>query len=162
VIILKTRPLIILLLFVSQVLLMSCATTKHELQLGNVEASNINNQVHAKVYELMNTLETVRPVFLEIQSFTPNTIVFKNNFSVRIFQQTNNGWKEISEEPTTRLPEDDIVFSPDKGTLQIFAVHPHLNDYTHNVQLRIYLIGDMKTGQGTTKVAAYTDVTLHP
>ena len=159
---LKAKPLIIFWLFVSQVLLMSCATTKNELKIDDVEDSNINNQVHAKVYELMNTLKTVRPVFLEIRSITPNTVVFKNNFSVRIFQQTNNGWKEIKEEPTTRFPEDDVIFSPDKGTLQIFAVHPHLDDYTHNVQLRIYVIGDMQTDQGTTKVAAYADVTLHP
>ena len=158
----KTKWLIIFLLFVSQVILLSCAIPKQEPKIDDVEDSNINNQVHAKVYELMNTFKTVRPVFLEIRSFTPNAIVFKNNFSVRIFQQTNNGWKEITEEPTTRLPEDDIVFSPDKGTLQVFAVHPHLDDYTHNVQLRIYVIGDMQTDQGTTKVAAYADVTLHP
>jgi hypothetical protein len=158
----KTKNSIIFLLLSCQLLFVSCTNTKDELQIDNVEDSNINNQVHAKVYELMNTLETVRPVFLEIQSFTPNTIVFKNNFGVRIFKQTYNGWKELEEKPTVRLPEDDVVLSPDKGTVQIFAVHPDLDDYTHNVQLRIYVVGDMKTDQETIKVAAYADVTLHP
>jgi len=159
---LKAKPLIIFLLFASQVALMSCAVTKNEPQIDDIEGSNINNQVHAKVYELINTLEAVRPVFLEIESFTPNAIVFKNNFSVRIFKQTNGEWKEINEKPTTRLPEDDVVFSPEKGTVQSFAVHPDLDDYTHNVQLRIYVIGDMQTDEGVVKVAAYADVTLHP
>jgi hypothetical protein len=158
----KTKVSIIFLLLACQVLFVSCANTKSEPQIDNVEADNINNQVHAKVYELMNTLETVNPVILEVQSFTPNTIVFKNNFSVRIFKQTNGEWKEIQEKPTTRLPDDDVVFSPDKGTVQIFTVFPDLDDYTHNVQLRIYVIGDMQTDQGTIKVAAYADVTLHP
>ena len=159
---LKTKTLIINLLLVSQVLLMSCAATKHEPKIDDVEDLNINNQVYAKVYGLMNTFETINPVFLEIQSYTPNTIVFKNNFSVRIFQQTNDGWKEIKEKLTRRLPEDDVYFSPEKGTLQIFAVFPELEDYTRNVQLRIYVIGDMQTEQGVTKVASYADVTLHP
>jgi len=159
---LKTKPLIIFLLFASQILLISCATTKDEPHLDDVENTNINTQVQAKVYELMNTLETVRPIFLEIQSLTSDTIVFKNNFGVRIFQQTNDSWREIKEIPTTRLPEDDVVFSPNTGIVQIFAVHPDLDDYTHNVKLRIYVIGEMRTDQGTTKVAAYTDVTLHP
>jgi hypothetical protein len=159
---LKAKPLIIFLLFASQVALMSCAITKNEPQIDDIEGSNINNQVHAKVYDLMNTLETVNPVILEIQSFTPDTIVFKNNFSVRIFKQTDGEWKEIKEKPTTRLPEDDVVFSPDKGTVQIFTVFPDLDDYTHDVQLRIYVIGDMQTDQGIVKVAAYADVTLHP
>jgi len=159
---LKAKSLIIVLLFVSQMLLMSCATTKDEPQLADVEDNSINNQVQAKLYELMNTLETVNPVILEVQSFSPNTIIFKNNFGVRIFEQTNGGWKEIKEKSTTRLPEDDVVFSPDKGTLELFTVFPDLDDYTHNVQLRIYVIGDMQTDQGTAKVAAYADVTLHP
>jgi len=159
----KTKVSIIFLFLACQILFISCNTAiKDEPKLDNVEAGNINNQVRAKVYELMNTLETVRPIFLEIRSLTPYTIVFKNNFSVRIFEQTDKEWKEIKEKPITRLPEDDVVFSPDKGTLQIFTVFPDLDDYTHNVQLRIYVIGDMKTDQGTTKVAAYTDVTLHP
>src|SRR5262245_5993557 len=108
---LKIRPLIVFWLFISQVLLLSCAATKDEPQIENVEDSNIDNQVHAKVYELMNTLETVNPVILEVQSLTPNTIVFKNNLGVRIFKETDNGWKEIKEKPTTRLPEDDVIFS---------------------------------------------------
>jgi len=159
---LNTKSLIIILLFVSQMLLTSCVTTTREPQIDNVEVSNINNQVHAKVYGLMNTFETVKPVFLEIQSFTPDTIVFKNNFGVRVFQKTNGNWKEIQEKPITRLPEDDVVFSPEKGIVRIFTVFPELDDYTHNVQLRIYVIGDMQTDQEITKVTAYTDVTLHP
>jgi len=159
----KTRASIILLLLVVQVLSVSCVTTKDEPQIDNVEENNINNQIHAKIYEPINTLETVNPVILEIRSFSSDTIVFKNNFNVEIFKQTNNGeWEEIREKQTTRLPEDDIIFSPNAKRLQIFTVFPDLIDYTHNVQLRIYVIGDMQTEQGTTKVAAYIDVTLHP
>lgn len=158
---LKTKSLIIFLLLVSQVLLLSCTTVKGEPHLGDVEDSNINNQVRAKVADIMNPLKTTEPIFLEIQSHTPNTMVFKNNFSVRIFKITDGEWEEIKEKPTTRLPEDDIVFSPDKKTVQIFAVHPDLDDYTHNVYLRFYMIGDMETDQGITKVAAYVDVALH-
>jgi hypothetical protein len=159
---LKTKLLIIIMLLVGQVLLISCATVKGEPQLDGVEDSNINDQVRAEVSELMNTLKTTEVIFLEIQSHTPNTMVFKNNFSVRIFKVTDGEWEEIKEKPTTRLPADDIVFSPDKKTVQIFAVHPDLGDYTRNVYLRIYVIGDMKTEQGTTRVAAYADVALHP
>lgn len=159
---LRTKSLIIVLLVAGQVLLMSCTNVKDEPQLDGVEDSNINNQVRAEVYDLMNPLKTTEPVFLEIQSHTPNTMVFKNNFSVRIFKMTDGEWEEIKEKPTTRLPADDFVFSPDKKTVQIFGVNPDLDDYTHNVYLRIYVIGDMKTDQGTTKVAAYADVALHP
>jgi len=152
----------IFLLLVGQVLLMSCTTVKGDPQLGGVEEDNINNQVRAEVSDFMNPLKTTEPIFLEIQSHTPNITVFKNNFSVRMFKITDGEWEEIKEKPTTRLPSDDIVFSPDKGMAQIFVVDPDLGDYTHNVYLRIYVIGDMETDQGTTKVAAYTDVALHP
>lgn len=159
---LKTKSLIIILLFVSQMFLESCSTAIREPQVDNIEANNTNNQIHAKVYELMNTFETVNPVFLEIQSFAPGIIVFNNNFGVRIFQKTNNDWKEIKEKTTTRLPEDDVVFSPENGMVKIFTVFPELDDYTHNVQLRIYIIGEIQTDQDITKVAAYVDVMLHP
>ena len=159
---LKTKSLVIILLLVNQVLLASCATVKGEPHLDDVEDSNINNQVRAEVSELMNPLKTTEPIFLEIQSHTPNTMVFKNNFSVRIFKVTDGEWKEIKEIPTTRLPSDDFVFSPDTGMVYIFAVHPDIDDYTRNAHLRIYVIGDMKTDQGTTRVAAYVDVVLHP
>jgi len=159
---LKTKWGTIFLLLAGQVLLMSCTTVKGNPQLDGVEDSNINNQVRAKVADIMNPLKTTEPIFLEIQSHTPNTMVFKNNFSVRIFKITDGEWEEIKEKPTTRLPETDFVFSPDKGMVYIFALHPNLDDYTHNVYLRIYVIGDMETDQGTTKVAAYADVALNP
>jgi hypothetical protein len=158
----KTKSLIIILFLVGQVLLISCTTVKGEPNLDDVEDSNINNQVRAKVSEFMNPLKTTEVIFFEIQSHTANTMVFKNNFSVRIFKITDGEWEEIKEKPTTRLPEDDIVFSPDKNMVQIFAVHPDLDDSTHNVYLRFYMIGNMETDQGITKVAAYADVALHP
>ena len=88
--------------------------------------------------------------------------MFKNNFGVRIFQKTDSGWKEIKEKITTRLPEEDVIFSPEKGMVKIFTVFPELDDYTQIVQLRIYVIGEMQTDQDITKVAAYVDVMLHP
>lgn len=159
---LKTKSLVIILLLVVQMLLISCTTVKGEPHLDDVEDSNINNQVGAEVSEVMNTLKTTEVIFLEIQSHTSNTMVFKNNFSVRMFKITDGEWEEVKEKPTTRFPSDDFIFSPNIKTVQIFAVHPDLGDYTHNVYLRIYVIGDMKTDQGTTKVAAYADVALHP
>jgi hypothetical protein len=114
------------------------------------------------LFPVQNTFETVNPVVLLIQSSSNNKIVFPNNFNVRIFQKEDDYWTEIKEKATDRLPKDDIVFSPETEFRKIFAVFPDLGDYTHNVQLRIYVIGDMQSEQGTIKVAAYTDVTLHP
>lgn len=47
-------------------------------------------------------------------------------------------------------------------TLEMISVSPDLVDYSHRYYLRIYVIGDMETNQGVKRVAAYTDITLHP
>jgi hypothetical protein len=91
-----------------------------------------------------------------------NEIVFPNDYNLRIFKKTNEGWIEIKEIPTTRLPEGDIVLSRPTKTLESLSVAPDLVDYNQSYHLRIYVIGDMNTNEVIKKVAAYTDVVLHP
>jgi hypothetical protein len=98
---------------------------------------------------------------LEINSFSSNEIVFPNDYNLRIFQRKDRDWIEIPETPTTRLPTGDIVLSP-KKVRETTYVMPNLRDYTKRYQLRIYVIGDMKTDEGIKQVAAYVDLELSP
>ena len=91
-----------------------------------------------------------------------NEIRFPNNYNVKIFKQTSNGWIEVKEIPTNRLPKDDIVFSPSTFGMQDLAVFPDLGDSSQRYKLRFYVIGDMKTNAESIAVAAFIDVELHP
>jgi len=47
-------------------------------------------------------------------------------------------------------------------TIEHLDVSPDLVDYSQRYQLRIYVIGEMKTNESVKKVAASFDVTLNP
>jgi len=144
-------------------LLLSCARTESEPPV-DIKDGYINQQIQLLVPAQFNSYKTTSPVVLEVQYYSNNDIVFPNNYNVRIFKQTNNGWVEIQEQPILRLPEEDIVFSAERETdaVRLFTVYLELDEYDQSSKLRFYIIGDMKVEKEIQQVAAYVDVTLNP
>jgi hypothetical protein len=156
----------VLILCVSFVLitLSSCLGSQHQVAQANIEIDDgyVNKQILIRAPENFNSFKTNDPIVLEILNYSDSEIRFPNNYNLRIINHTDNGWVEIKEILTTRLPEEDIVFSPATSSIEDLAVFPDLVDYSRNYKLRIYVIGELKTDKGMKKVAAYVDVQLRP
>ena len=160
----KTRNAAIIGILVAQIALLSCSSlsaTDTEPNLG-IEDKYMNKQVTVHAPESFNSFRTNDPIVLEILNHSENGVRFSNDYSLRIFKKTDDRWVEIKEIPTTRLPKDDIVFSPNVSDIEDLAVFPDLKDYSREYQLRIYVVGDMRTQQGYQKVSAYAEVQLQP
>ena len=160
----KTNILILILLLIAQLTLVSCSNAVIEDAQPNIGVDDqyLNKQVIVRAPQSFNSFQTNEAVVLEILSISSNEIRFSKDYSLRIFKKTNNGWVEIKELPIIRLPEDDIIFSPNSSAIEDLAVFPDLKDHSQNYHLRIYVIGDMKTEQGIEKVSAFTDIQLQP
>ncbi len=147
---------------VCQFLLASCSNPDDKPPI-NIEKSYVNQQIALGAPGgLFNTFNATDPIYLEIQLSSKNEIVFPNNYNLKIFERKAGDWIEIFEKPTTRLPAGDVVLSTNAKFKETTFVTPVLTDYTRRYQLRIYVIGEMKTDEGIKQVAAYIDLELHP
>lgn len=159
----KTRLTIILWFLIIQQLMLACSDIKSEAPF-TFDEEYINQQIKLLAPKQFNNFETTSSIVLEVQYHSKNEIVFPNNYNVRIFEQTDNGWVEVQEKPTLRLPEDDIIFSTEMGTTakRLFTVDLELAEYAQTSLFRFYIFGDMKVDQGIKQVAAYVDIELSP
>jgi len=146
---------------ICQSILVSCSNPKNDI-LIDIQNDYLDQQVVLRAPTFFNTFTTADPIVLDLISNSNDEIVFPNNYDLRIFKRTNEGWIEIKEIPTVRLPEGGVVFSPMTKTIEHLDVSPDLVDYSQRYQLRIYVIGEMKTNESVKKVAASFDVTLNP
>jgi hypothetical protein len=160
----KTYSLFILAMFITQFAFGSCSNLVTEDAQPNIgiDDTHMNQQVIVHAPERINSFQTYDGIVLEILSLSNNEIRFSKNYSLKIFKKTALGWVEIKEKPIIRLPDQDVIFSPNLSAVEDLAVFPDLKDRSQSCQLRIYVIGDMKTEQGTEKVAAYIDIELQP
>lgn len=144
-------------------LLVSCSNLDGHAPLSFDDAY-LNQQILLRVGSFVNTFKTGDRISLELKYNSYNEIVFPNNFNLKIFERANETWVEIPEKPITRLPTGDVVFSPNKEMPAVYVIYlsPDLKNINTNYQLRIYVIGNMKTNEGIKEVAAYTDIELHP
>ena len=153
----------VVVLLAACLFVISCAPK--EKRLIDVDPAYTNKQILLRTASFLNTYKTKDPIFLELKYNDTNEIVFPTNYNLRIFYKIdNNEWIEINEKPTRRFPEGDIVFSPNKQMpiAEAVVVYPDLPNLVDNYILRIYVIGDMATDQGTNKVAAFTEMKLIP
>lgn len=124
----------------------------------------VNKQILIRAPANFNTFKTTDSIDLELKYNSGNEITFPNDYNIRIFLRTSDGWDEIHEIPTIRLPEDDVVFSPDAKMTAVenIFISPDFPDYNLQYQLRVYVFGNMKTNDVDVEVAAYTDFTVYP
>jgi hypothetical protein len=130
----------------------------------NIADEYVNQQIRIRVAPYSNTLKTSDPVSLELKYNSNNTIVFPNNYNLKIFERSKDKWLEVKEEPTVRLPEGDITLAPNimLPAVEVIFVSPDLKDLSRSYQLRIYVIGEMQTDNGKQNVAAYVEFELKP
>lgn len=158
----KTKFPIIILLLIMQIVFLACGNAESEPPV-DLEDGYTNQQIKLFAPSQFNAFETISSVVLEVQYHSGNDIVFPNNYNVRIYERTSNGWIEIPERPVLRLPEDDIRFSVEgKTTVRLFTVDPDLDNYGKTHDLLFYIFGDMKVDGGVRQVAAYVDIELSP
>jgi hypothetical protein len=130
----------------------------------DIEKEYLNQQILLRAPNFSNSFNTLDRISLELKYNSNREIVFPNNFNLKMFIQTNEGWMEINERPIVRLPPGDVVFSPSKmmPAVQVIYFSPELPSSNQKYKLRIYVIGSMKEMGESIKVAAFTDIELHP
>lgn len=144
-----------------QVLLASCSGSDDNSPV-DIGEDYVNQQILLSAPDFFNTFNTEDSIYIELRSYSKNEIIFPNDYNLRIFERNNGDWIEIYEIPTTRSPAGDVILSLATRTRQTTYVTPDLADRTRRYQLRIYVIGDMKTDEGIKQVAAYVDLELRP
>lgn len=143
-------------------LISACTSDKNDpIQM---DGTYVNQQIILRAPSYANEFGTNEALILELKYNSINEIVFPNNYGLRIFEETEDGWKEVQEKPTERTPTGDIIFSPEKlmPAVHIVGVYPNLQRPGQKHNLRVYVIGEMNVNGEVIKVAAYTDVTLKP
>lgn len=131
----------------------------------HIDSEYLNNQIKLRVANYSNTFKTSNSIHLEMKYNTNREIVFPNNYNIRLFYRLDSKWIEVSEKTTERYPKGDIVFSPTAYAppVEVVVVFPDLPEKFKEYDLRIYVMGDMKSdNDGIAKVAAYVDITLLP
>jgi len=141
----------------------SCADSKlnDPIQIAD---EYVNRQILIRAPAYANKFSTKDVVILELKYNSTNEIVFPNNYGVRIFEETSNGWIEIKEKATDRVPPDDIVLSPMKEmpAVQVVMLFPDLPNLGRKYALRIYVIGQMNSNGKKIEIAAFVDIVLQP
>ena len=153
---------LICLLLLCQVWIVACSgPDDHPLSF---EDGYVNQQILLTAPSSFNTFRTFDPINLELRHNSIHEVVFRNNYNLRIFERTNGSWAELKEKSTAQYTSDDVIFSPAQlmPVVQVIVVSPDLQDLSSKHQLRVYVSGDMKTGQGIQTVAASVDITLNP
>lgn len=125
---------------------------------------NLNNQIKLDILNNANSFTIEKPIILELIYNYENEFRFPNNYNLRIFEQTQDGWVEIEEIPTERFPKGDVVLSPNIAIPYpyVISVSPQLPDKLQKYKLRVYIFGKMVDNDKLTDVAAFIDVTLQP
>lgn len=120
-----------------------------------------NEQILLYAFKDYNTFTTADVITAEIWNLTENPIEFPNNYNIRIFERTKQGWFEIYEKPVTRFPSGPFSLNPEIG-VEMLGVFPDLPDISREYDLRIYVSGQLYENEKIIEVFAYTDVTLKP
>jgi len=144
-------------------ILTACTSSEKKAPLS-FENKYLNQQIQIKALNFGNTFTTTDSLSLELEYKSNNEIVFPNNYGLRIFEKTKDGWQEIKEMPTQRIPSGNIVLSPDVdiSAVDIVSLFPDLTNSNEKTTLCIYVIGQMTENGETKSVAAFTTVVLHP
>jgi len=158
----QTIALISVVLFGS-LLLSSCIAP----ELGNpiqIAEEYVNQQILIRAPAYANKFSTRDVVILELKYNSPNEIVFPNNYGLRIFEKTTDGWVEVKEKLTDRIPPGDIILSPTKElpVVQVVMLFPDLPDLGRKYSLRIYVVGQMNSNGKEIEIAAFVDIVLQP
>lgn len=151
------------LLLLFQVWVVACSRLNGDAPLS-FEDGYVNQQILLAAPSYSNTFRTFDPINLELRHNSIHEVVFRNHYNLRIFERTNELWAEIKENSPAQYLSDDVVFSPGQlmPVVQVIVVSPDLADLSSKHQLRVYVSGDMKTGQGIQAVAAFVEMTLNP
>jgi hypothetical protein len=145
------------------ILLVACSQSVNKDPITS-DANYTNHQIRLYSSANYNSYKTSDVISAEIWNISGQMIKFPNNYNIQIFEKVDNGWKEIAEKPTIRLPEGDFTFNPLDGSsyIQMIGVFPNLPDLDQKYKLRIYVSGLMKENDEEIEVVAFTDVTLIP
>lgn len=153
----------ITLIFAVALLISSCTTPKLNDPI-QTEGEYVNRQIQIRAPAYANKFNTRDVVILELRYNSTNEIVFHDDYGLRIFEKVGDGWIEIKQKPTDRVPSGDIILSPRKeiSAVQVVMLFPDLPDLERKYLVRIYVIGQMNSDGGKVEVVAFTDIVLQP
>lgn len=152
---------VLILFFV--ILLVSCDSSEINDPII-MDEHYVNQQILLRAPSYGNTYKTNVPVLLELKYNSNNEITFPSDFNIQIFQKSSDGWIEINEFLTTRVPSNDIVLSPEKymPAVQVIYFYPDLSNLDQEYFLRVYIFGQMIEAGESKEVAAFVEITLNP
>ena len=146
-------------------LISSCSPNYRKPDKSPIDFDSVymNHQIRLIAMKELSPFKTNDFEALLLEYDTTNEIVFPSNFNLRLFIQQDGEWVEIREKPTIRV-EDPVILSPKIPSShgQLVGFWPQLDDLTKTYFMRVYIFGDMKTPEGTKKVAAFADFILTP
>jgi hypothetical protein len=153
----------LILSIICLLLLASCSEKKFDDPIA-FDEEYLNKQIQLIPLDYADEFATNKSIFLELSYNTKNEIRFPNNFNFRIFSKTSDGWVEIPEIHTKRIPAGDIIFSPniDLPYPYVVNVFPDYQQLDKKYKIRIYVSGDMLINSETITVAAYSDIVVLP
>jgi len=155
----KFFPIVIVLIL----FLTSCSSIRASDPI-EVNPEFHNDYISLRTDAFPNSFESGMPIIFSLIYDFDYEFHFANNFGIRIFEKTKDGWNEIGEVPTIREPQGDVVLSPEKDVPfpYLISVQPKLPDKYLNYNLRIFIFGKMKKGDEMIDVSASFDVKLRP
>ena len=112
-----------------------------------------------------NTFRTSKPITLMLRDISDQQITINSETGIKIFALTMNKWAEVNNQVTYETPEFTLAPDPDSDPTKLggTGLFPDLTNYPGVSKIRIVII--VKLGgeqQGTSQVAAYLDLVLHP
>lgn len=134
---------------------------EEELPGIDVQLSEMNTKIGIEIYPGMpDVFHHEEDLTLLIKNHSPNTIVFPQDFGVKIFVRQGTEWQTIANnwgypEGTNILPPDAV----DPSGL-LFFVYPDMSGTSNPAFVRIVVIGKVE-GDGN-KVGAFIDIQYRP
>ncbi len=154
--------------FLLIVIQIGCSLDKDYKVIPNLDLSrsNINSELDIYAPVELNTYRFYEPVTILIENLGRTPILFLNDFNICLFIKDSDNWVEIRSVKTIYLNGDIFLRSAENNPLYFGStmVDPILEDQSHQVKIRIVIIGHRYINEKITDqlVAAYTDIWLFP
>ena len=132
----------------------------------NISRKDINSDVTIYAPFGWNSNLIGEPVSIMVENNGKDPIVFSNDYGIEVFLQEENNWQELDLVKTKYIEGDVYLRSAENNPLYFGStmVDPILEDQSHQVKIRIVIIGHRYINEKITDqlVAAYTDIWLFP
>ena len=155
----------ILLLFLTSCMFKSNSDTSSQISMPDIDVPLSKNGEFIELIAPIgwNSFVITEPVALEVTNVSDNVIFFPPDFGVRLFVFQNHQWIEFKNAIGYTL-RDPILLKPNKDhnplETETLFVYPELENYNHDITLRIIVIGKLTSTDNGTPITSFIDIIL--